>query len=240
MLICNERCRRTQEREPAHTEQCPATQRYQISQNFELGPRQNWFISRFRRRCSLWCSTGSCGQILLLYSDYSSFSQLICELNIATLLTLDNYRYQTHERNITKFYLLIPKHLIIRLTKLPVCTLKLSTTFWHCRKNSDYFWTRVYIGGIPGGMTFHDDIIKWKHFPRYWTFYEGNPPVTGGFPSQRPVARSFDVFFDLRLNKRLSKQSRRLWFETQSRSLWRYCNGKIILIRWRQMRVMVS
>ena len=29
---------------------------------------------------------------------------------------------------------------------------------------------------------------------------EGNPSVTGGFPSQRPVARSFDVFFDLHLN----------------------------------------
>ena len=35
---------------------------------------------------------------------------------------------------------------------------------------------------------------------------EGNSPVTGEFPTQRPVARSFDVFFDLRLNKRLSKQ----------------------------------
>ena len=31
---------------------------------------------------------------------------------------------------------------------------------------------------------------------------EGNPPVTGGFPSQSPVTQSFDVFFDLRLNKR--------------------------------------
>ena len=31
-------------------------------------------------------------------------------------------------------------------------------------------------------------------------------PVTGEFPSQRPVKQSFDVFFDLRLNKRLSKQ----------------------------------
>ena len=28
----------------------------------------------------------------------------------------------------------------------------------------------------------------------------------GEFPTQRPVTRSFDVFFDLRLNKRLSKQ----------------------------------
>ena len=32
----------------------------------------------------------------------------------------------------------------------------------------------------------------------------GNSPVAGEFPSQRPVTRSFGVFFDLRLNKRLS------------------------------------
>ena len=38
-------------------------------------------------------------------------------------------------------------------------------------------------------------------------FYVGNTPVTGEFPAQGPVTRSFDVFFDLRLNKRLSKQS---------------------------------
>ena len=35
----------------------------------------------------------------------------------------------------------------------------------------------------------------------------GNSPVTGEFPAQRPVTLSFDVFFDLRPNKRLSKQS---------------------------------
>ena len=34
----------------------------------------------------------------------------------------------------------------------------------------------------------------------------GNLPVTGEFPSQRPVTRSLDVIFDLRLSKRLSKQ----------------------------------
>ena len=50
----------------------------------------------------------------------------------------------------------------------------------------------------------------------------GNPPITGEFPSQRPVTWSFDVLFDLRLNKRLRKQSRRRWFETW---LWRHCNG---------------
>ena len=52
----------------------------------------------------------------------------------------------------------------------------------------------------------------------------GNSPVPGEFPAQMPVTRSFDVFFDLRLNNRLSKQSRGWWFETLSRPLWRHCN----------------
>ena len=73
----------------------------------------------------------------------------------------------------------------------------------------------------------HDNVIKWKHFPRYWPLCAGNSPVTGEFPSQRPVTRSFDVFFDLRLNKRLCKQSWGWWFETQSRSLCRQCNAAI-------------
>ena len=42
--------------------------------------------------------------------------------------------------------------------------------------------------------------------------------------SQRPVTRSCDIFYDLRLNKRLSKQSRRRRFETQSRWLRRHWN----------------
>ena len=46
----------------------------------------------------------------------------------------------------------------------------------------------------------------------------------GEFPTQRPVTRSFDVFFDLRLNKRLSKQPWGWWFETPSWSLWRHRN----------------
>ena len=52
----------------------------------------------------------------------------------------------------------------------------------------------------------------------------GNSPVPGEFPAQRPVTRSFDVFFDLRLNKRLSKQSWGWWFESLSRPLWRHRN----------------
>ena len=68
----------------------------------------------------------------------------------------------------------------------------------------------------------YDYAIKWKHFPRYWPFVRG--PVTDEFPSQRPVIRGIDVFFDLHLNKCLSKQSWGWWFETPSCSLWRHCN----------------
>ena len=53
----------------------------------------------------------------------------------------------------------------------------------------------------------------------------GNSPVPDEFPAQRPVTRSFDIFFDLRLNKRLSKQSWGWWFETLSRPLWLHFNG---------------
>ena len=54
----------------------------------------------------------------------------------------------------------------------------------------------------------------------------GNSPVNGEFPTQRPVTRSFDVFFDLRLNKQLNKQSWGWWLETLCRPLWRHCNPK--------------
>ena len=62
----------------------------------------------------------------------------------------------------------------------------------------------------------------------------GISPVTGEFTAQRPVTRSFDVFFDLYLNKRLSKQSWGWWFETLSRPLWRHCNGfcGVRVIQW--------
>ena len=56
----------------------------------------------------------------------------------------------------------------------------------------------------------------------------GNSPVPGEFPTKRPVTRSFDVYFDLRPNKRLSKQSWGWWFETLSRPLWRPCNSQAI------------
>ena len=63
-----------------------------------------------------------------------------------------------------------------------------------------------------------------KFFSALLTPCAGNSPVTGEFLSQRPATRSFYVFFDPRLNKLLSKQSRRRWFETPPHPLLRHCN----------------
>ena len=68
----------------------------------------------------------------------------------------------------------------------------------------------------------------WRHqmetFSALLAICAGNSPVPCEFSTQRPVTRSFDVYFDLRPNKRLSKQSWGWWFETLSCSLWRHRN----------------
>ena len=73
----------------------------------------------------------------------------------------------------------------------------------------------------------------WRHqmetFSASLAICTGNSPVPGEFPTQRPVTRSFHVFFDLGLNKALSKQSWGWWFETLSHPLWRHCNGEMFI-----------
>ena len=69
-------------------------------------------------------------------------------------------------------------------------------------------------------------LVAWWHqmifFSALLPICAGNSPVPGEFPTQRPVTRSFDVFFDLRPNKQLSKQWWGWWFGTPS---WSLCNG---------------
>ena len=89
----------------------------------------------------------------------------------------------------------------------------------------------------------HEDALAWKHFRHNWPFVcmmtssNGNifrvtGPLCGEFtgpgefPTQRSVTRSINVYFDLRPNKRLSKQSWGWWFETLSWCLWRHHNGE--------------
>ena len=67
--------------------------------------------------------------------------------------------------------------------------------------------------------------LQLETFSTLLAIFAGNSPVTGEFPTQSPVTWSFDVFFDLRLHKRLSKQSWGWWFETKpSCPLWRHCD----------------
>ena len=72
---------------------------------------------------------------------------------------------------------------------------------------------------------------QWQYAVCMMTSSNGNISAllafTGEFPAQRPVTRSFDVFFDLRLNKPLSKQSWGWSFETPSRSSWGLCNDQL-------------
>ena len=79
---------------------------------------------------------------------------------------------------------------------------------WHILKPPKYSWWRNQM----------------ETFSALLAICAGNSPVPGEFHAQRPVTRSFDVFFDLRLNKRLSKQWWGWWFETPSHPLWRHFN----------------
>ena len=77
-------------------------------------------------------------------------------------------------------------------------------------------------------LSYHDDAIKRKHFPRYWPFVPGIHRLSVNSPHKGQWRGALIFFFDLRLKKRLGKQSRRRWFETPSRSLWRHCNVNVI------------
>ena len=92
---------------------------------------------------------------------------------------------------------------------------------------------KMHLSHIPQHTTLEQNCAHfcstwWRHqmetFSALLALGAVNSPVTGEIPSKRTVTRSFDVFFDLRLNERLSKQSWGWWFETPSRSLWRHCN----------------
>ena len=88
--------------------------------------------------------------------------------------------------------------------------------------NSEFMISQRYIRETKLSVTW------WRHqretFSALLACCAGNSPVTAEFPAQRPVTRSFGVFFDLRLHQELSKQWIRRWFKTPLRSLWRYCN----------------
>ena len=82
--------------------------------------------------------------------------------------------------------------------------------------------TEIMNRNIAHVTSTHSTDIMMETFSALLAICAGNSPVPGEFPTQRPVTRSFDVFFEIRPNKRLSKQSWGWWFETPSRPLWRH------------------
>ena len=104
---------------------------------------------------------------------------------------------------------------------------RLKIDHWEVLNTSQYMF---YLCGILVTLCQHPSNSTSTEHNNMMTSSNGNifrvtGPLCGEFPTQRPVTRSFDVFFDLRLNKRWSKQPRGWWFETLSRSLWRHRNA---------------
>ena len=75
------------------------------------------------------------------------------------------------------------------------------------KRISQYVYKGVFLCWLANTMN-----TWWRHqmetISALLVLCKGNPPVTGGFPSQRPVLQSFVVFVDLRLNRRLIKKNR--------------------------------
>ena len=105
------------------------------------------------------------------------------------------------------------------------CEGKIWDVFCECKP-----WLLLCHGHCSGVriIVFYFTTLWWGHqmetFSELLAICAGNSPVSGEFPAQRPVTWSFDVFFDVCPNKRLSKQSWGWWFETPSGSLWRHSN----------------
>ena len=120
----------------------------------------------------------------------------------------DKRRNQENFDRTTNYMKIITKHIQVALNKSRYKIYKCHIKIYYCSYNKrSYSW--------------------WRHpieTKGLLALCAGNYPVTGEFPLQRPVTQSFGVFFELRLNKRLSKQSLGWWFETLSYSLWRHCN----------------
>ena len=181
-----------------------------------------------RRQAIIWTNAG----ILLFGSLGTNFSEMLFEIQTFTFKKVN-----------TKMLSVKWRPFCLRLNMLENMSFRGMTSFSWDRKHSLVLTCRAIflcysnISNICKICLIENLLLHtkrlfqdtwWRHhmetFSAILVPCEWNPQVTVGFLSQRPVKRSFDVFFDLRLNKQLSKQSRCWKFETPWRSLWRHCN----------------
>ena len=106
----------------------------------------------------------------------------------------------------------IPIHYFITWCRNPVQTVNIWLQLWNrfkwcfCLRQLDAIAWKSDVGRFA--------ILRKQNMYLQVSSNKNPFPGPGEFPAQRPVTRSFDVFFDLRLNKQLSKQPWGWWFET--------------------------
>ena len=110
-----------------------------------------------------------------------------------------------------------PAHMCWRYHSIPLSQRCVCCVMWSmCRYNSLLSQHGGYWCSFAASIMTSSNGIIFRVTSYLWG------ESTCEFPSQRPVARSFGVFFDLRLNNGWA--TRRRWFETPSHSLWRHYN----------------
>ena len=73
----------------------------------------------------------------------------------------------------------------------------------------------------------HENVMIWKHFPRYCPFVKGIHHLPVDSPHKGPVTRTFDVFFDVRIHKRWTNSGDAdIWDATAL--MWRHCSGTCV------------
>ena len=191
-----------------------------IFNSFDLNIRCTWWVV-----FDIWCKSAPCLTKSMWYEG-SHYKHLYpdSKADISTdpllqhiscdIITFTPSYYQRHRISFTLFEFIHSK--VITLTAF----LKKYVLIMINHTNSttkNCIWC-----GFRIECDFHGLFQWWRH--QMETFF---------VPAQRSVTRSFDVFFDLRLNERLSKQSWGWWFETPSRPLWRYSNGiPLLTLLW--------
>ena len=141
--------------------------------------------------------------------DTCIYTRVSVQRRIKKVLNIEKGIYIHNFRNVTKCIIKSREHIIK----------------WYLISCGPYLVTPRMVNSRETFWVF----TWWRHqmetFSALLAICAGNSPVSGEFPTQRPVTRSSDIFFDLRLYKRRSKQSWSWWFETLSCPLWRQFNA---------------
>ena len=130
----------------------------------------------------------------------------------------------------SSFFCYVTKKNIIKSLQVKICSKKI-------KQSSDIVMNRLQMGTSGRYSLWRVKIDFIMMTSSNGNIFRVTGPLCGDFTGHRwiPLTKAGDVelrcFFDLHLNKRLSKQSWGWWSETPPRSLWRHCNHAAIYLR---------